>query len=155
MVSFKYLLGLAGVAAATVNSTVFGGQGQIRTLWNSAPYTDLGCLTSAGQWTANPSLCAVFTAVRPGSIFTLTTSAGPCEISGANFTCGAGNTPGQFGIWPWPNSPPKIESLRWGQYGLMSTPSPNPISASDAAVTLRYTSYWDSGYYVWLTWKGV
>lgn len=72
----------------------FTGKGQLRTLWNAGDHADLGCLTASGQWTANNALCGTFTAtqVDGGSLraFQLASSAGPCRIYGARFTCEAG-----------------------------------------------------------------
>lgn len=67
---------LAGAAAALD----FQGSGQIRTLWRNDTQPeafDLGCLTSKAQWTADETLCDVYTGVRKSnSSVILTTSAG-------------------------------------------------------------------------------
>ena len=86
----------AAVALPTASSPPqsFTGKGQLRALWNAGDHADLGCLTASGQWTANNALCGTFTAtqVDGGSLraFQLASSAGPCRIYGARFTCEAG-----------------------------------------------------------------
>lgn len=58
-------------------------------------------------------------------------------------------------IWPWPNSIPNVESLRYGQYGLMATWGQNPPIAKEEPQPIHFVSYREEGKYVWLTWAGL
>ena len=86
----------AALALPTASSPPqsFTGKGQLRALWNSGDHADLGCITASGLYTANNALCGTFTATQldGGSLraFQLASSAGPCRIYGARFTCEAG-----------------------------------------------------------------
>ncbi|KAK3370500.1 hypothetical protein B0H63DRAFT_317514 [Podospora didyma] len=160
MVSFTSLLSLAlaagGLAAA--KPTSFNGTGQIRTLWAYGDHSDLGCLTSAGLWTTDESLCGKFDAKRTNEspvMFTLASVEGPCQIYG-KFSCAKGNEPYIFGLWPWGNSVPGVECLRWGQYGLMASSGPrNPPLPTDPPQELHLTSASEEQKYVWLTFGSV
>ncbi|KAK3685282.1 hypothetical protein B0T22DRAFT_213975 [Podospora appendiculata] len=153
MVAIRNILAFAGLAAAGS----FNGTGQLRAQWNSGNYTDLGCITAEGLYTSNEDLCGSFDAkATTGSsmyTYTLTSPAGPCQIYGASLTCGKGNKAYQFGIWPWPNSIPNVESLRWGQYGLMASSGKNPPEPNDAPEDIHFVTFSETGKYVWLTWK--
>ncbi|KAK3326071.1 hypothetical protein B0H66DRAFT_146394 [Apodospora peruviana] len=158
MVSLKYLLGFATLASAARKLSIFRGTGQIRTLWNDGNHDDLGCLTDTGLWTSDETLCGVFEAARhnisPSKLtaFTLTSAAGPCQLHGARFTCEPGNEAYEFGTWPWPNSVPGVECLRWGQYGLMASFGRNPPSPADPPQEIHMVSSIEEGKYVWLAW---
>ncbi|KAK0727632.1 hypothetical protein B0T26DRAFT_636695 [Lasiosphaeria miniovina] len=144
---------MAGLAAAAVEYVGFNGTGQIRTVWGYGDQyrADLGCLTAAGLWTADDSRCDIFDAVRfNASTFTLASSAGPCRVLGAEFTCAKGNEGYYFGLWPWGNSIAGVECLRWGQYGLMASSGRNPPLATDPPQEIHLTSYIEEGKYVWL-----
>ncbi|KAK3308423.1 uncharacterized protein B0T15DRAFT_107736 [Chaetomium strumarium] len=137
----------------------FTGTGQLRTRWNDGDYADLGCLTETGLWTADNTLCGTFTATTLDSstlrTFTLTSAAGPCKILGARFTCQEGNEAYAFGIWPFPNSIPGVDCLRWGQYGLMASSAKNPPGLEDAPEEIHGATYSEVGKYVWLTWRSL
>ncbi|KAK4151832.1 hypothetical protein C8A00DRAFT_45018 [Chaetomidium leptoderma] len=152
------LASLAAGAAmpSTSSSQTFTGTGQLRTRWNEGDHADLGCLTNTGLWTANNKLCGTFTSTQLGGsslpVFSLATPAGPCKIYGAQFTCGQGNEAVAFGLWPWPNSIPGVDCLRWGQYGLMASSGRNPPNVEDPPQEIHLVSYIETGKYVWLTW---
>lgn len=58
-------------------------------------------------------------------------------------------------IWPFPNSIPGVDCLRYGQYGLMATRpgmGTNPPAESDPPQPIGFVSYIETGKYVWLTW---
>ena len=55
-------------------------------------------------------------------------------------------------IWPFPNSIPGVDCLRYGQYGLMASSGRNPPVAADAPEEIHLVSYSETGKYVWLTW---
>ncbi|KAK4035225.1 hypothetical protein C8A01DRAFT_38317 [Parachaetomium inaequale] len=138
----------------------FTGKGQLRALWNQGDHADLGCLTATGLWTADDSLCGTFTAAKLDTsslpTYTLTSAAGPCHIYGARFECGQGYQGYEFGIWPFPNSIPGKDCLRYGQYGLMgSSGQGGPPASGDPAVDIHFVSYSEKGKYVWLTWAAV
>ncbi|KAK3941017.1 hypothetical protein QBC46DRAFT_259682 [Diplogelasinospora grovesii] len=153
------LIGFASAApvtttATTTTSTSFSGTGQLRTQWSSGDYADLGCLTDSGEWTANDDICGQFTAVRPSqNQFTLTSRDGPCQYYGARFTCGPGNAQYTFGTWPFANSIPGVECLRWGLYGIMASWEKNPPDPSDAPEEIHLADYTEQGKYVWATWR--
>ena len=92
----------AGNSPTPRSTASFTGRGQIRTLWNQGDYADLGCLTAAGLWTTNNSLCGTFTgtALTTSSLptFRLSSSAGPCWIYGAQFKCEQGGAGYEFGV---------------------------------------------------------
>ncbi|KAH6641150.1 hypothetical protein F5144DRAFT_124211 [Chaetomium tenue] len=144
----------------TARSTAsFTGRGRIRALWNQGDYADLGCLTAGGLWTTNNALCGTFTgtAITTSSLptFKLSSSAGPCYIYGAQFKCEQGVAGYEFGIWPWPNSIPGKDCLRYGQYGLMASSGVGGPPAPGAAIDVHFVSYIEQGKYVWLTWAPV
>ncbi|VBB75938.1 Putative protein of unknown function [Podospora comata] len=135
----------------------FFGAGQIRTLWNQGDHSNLGCLTNTGLWTTNESQCGTFvskelTTGYSVKTFQLFTSAGPCSIYGAKFYCDKNATPFLFGLWPWPNSIPGVDSLRAGQYGLMATFGSNPPLKEEGPQEIHFVTYKETGKYVWLTW---
>ncbi|KAK3297243.1 uncharacterized protein B0H64DRAFT_372631 [Chaetomium fimeti] len=142
------------------STTGFTGRGQLRTLWNEGDHADLGCLTPAGLWTTDNAHCGTFTGTALGTsslpTFTLTSAAGPCRIYGGRFTCGGGDAGVEFGIWPFPNSIPGKDCLRYGQYGLMaSSGEGGPPAVGDPALEVHFVSYSEQGKYVWLTWAAV
>lgn len=55
-------------------------------------------------------------------------------------------------IWPFPNSIPGVDCLRYGQYGLMASSGRNPPVVADAPEEIHLVSYSETGKYVWLTW---
>ncbi|KAL2258656.1 hypothetical protein VTK26DRAFT_7962 [Humicola hyalothermophila] len=138
----------------------FVGLGQLRARWNEGDYADLGCLTETGRWTTDEGLCATFRATPLDGYstlptYTLTSAAGPCWIIGAAFECGWGKEPAKFGLWPFPNSIPGMDCLRYGNYGLMSASKGGPPKAEDGPQEIHFTSYSDPGKWVWLTWKSI
>ncbi|SPQ21426.1 536990c9-d2c6-4d05-980b-aaab1fa32765 [Thermothielavioides terrestris] len=142
----------------------FIGKGQLRTRWNDGDYADLGCLTDGGQWTANETLCGVFTGAplaQPTGMwqFTLTTAEGGCYIIGSEFKCDHGNptypTAYYFWVYPLPNAIPGVDCLGYSQYGLMASDGKNPPSPEDPPEEIHLVSYSEVGKYVWLTWRAL
>lgn len=149
-------LAVTGLGAVPWRVQGFEGKGQLRTVWWQGDHADLGCLTSAGLWTADEKLCGVFEAARADddrSLFTLSTEDGWCRIYGAQFTCN-GQEAYSFGTWPenWPNGIPGVQVLRFGQYGIMASSGRNPPEVVDKPQEIHFTSYNEVGKYVWLTW---
>ncbi|GAB1314683.1 hypothetical protein MFIFM68171_04893 [Madurella fahalii] len=146
----------SAVDLVDLRTKAFSGIGQLRTRWNEGDYADLGCLTDTGLWTSNDALCGTFRADQRDSfglaVFTLTSAAGPCRIYGGSFHCEKGNEAHEFGIWPFPNSIPGVDCLRYGKYGLMATWGKSPPSPADPPQELHMVSYAEKGKYVWLTW---
>ncbi|KAH6850522.1 hypothetical protein B0I37DRAFT_371818 [Chaetomium sp. MPI-CAGE-AT-0009] len=65
-------------------------------------------------------------------------------------------TSGGAQIWPFPNSVPGKDCLRYGQYGLMaSSGQGGPPAVGDAPLEVHFVSYSEQGKYVWLTWAAV
>ena len=97
------------VTAQSIPNTNFNGTGQIRTLL-LRPGTDEGCITNAGLWTVDESLCGVFTSNRDSNpehypSFTLSSPAGACGITRSSpsntyivFRCGGGVSAALFGV---------------------------------------------------------
>ena len=56
-------------------------------------------------------------------------------------------------IWPFPNSIPGVDCMRYGNYGLMASSKGGPPHGSPQEV--HFTSYSEPGKWVWLTWEGV
>ncbi|KAK3995537.1 hypothetical protein QBC44DRAFT_366325 [Cladorrhinum sp. PSN332] len=158
-------LGLAGFTVAAPSALdkreSFNGVGQIRAQWREGDYADLGCLTNAGKWTVDETLCGNFTATPfPGSFiysYSLETDSGPCYTYGASIVCDNGNTgyPTIFGLWPWPNAIPNTPSLRVGNYGLMATHGNNPPTIEEGPQSVHFVTYSEKGKWVWLTWKAL
>jgi hypothetical protein len=71
-------------------------------LWDQGDHADLGCLTAAGLWTTDDSLCGTFTGTRLNTsslpTYKLTSAAGPCYIYGAQFECGHWKQGYEFGV---------------------------------------------------------
>lgn len=92
----------------------FQGTGQLRALQGyptDGRGTDLGCLDSQGQWTANEAECDIFSGTRTNNYtITLTTSAGlPCGRDNIQFVCQAGLSAENTN---WQVSPPRATQLR-------------------------------------------
>lgn len=97
------LLALAAVASATD----FSGSGQIRALDSDDLTSDLGCLTDAGAWTKDETLCGTFTATRSGSSATVVSAEGPCTISSTTaIGCASGNSAFTYAV----SSPLQVDS---------------------------------------------
>ncbi|KAK4118745.1 hypothetical protein N657DRAFT_650938 [Parathielavia appendiculata] len=162
-------LTLSSLAVSTALPTTssspmsFTGKGQLRTLWSDGDHTDLGCITDAGLWTGNNTLCGTFTGTPTSNsnlrTFNLTSAAGPCRIWGSTFICEQwnGGYPSiyEFGIWPYPNSIPGVDCLRWSKYGMMGNPEGNPTGPEDSPREIRLLSYIEKPKWVWLTWESL
>ncbi|KAK4182568.1 hypothetical protein QBC35DRAFT_444985 [Podospora australis] len=155
-----------GVASTAAQSTYFSGLGQVRTFYVRDNHEDLGCLTSAGKWTTNNSLCGNFTANRAtpspnySVSWTLSTSAGPCGIETVTLKCKPGITPAVFGNWGDPATNgggpvPGREILRYGAYGVFaSSLGNNPPTPQEGPAEIRLYSASDEGKWVWLGFNG-
>lgn len=93
---------LLSTASAERNTKDFTGLGQIRTLYIGRGHDDLGCLTSAGKWTANESLCGTFAAEQISDVtfHLFAPKVGGCGVDVATFKCGDGVKGGIFGVCP-------------------------------------------------------
>jgi hypothetical protein len=92
---------LLSTASAGQNRKDFTGLGQIRTLYIGRGHDDLGCLTSAGKWTTDESLCGTFAAAQISDVtfHLFAPKAGGCGIDVATFKCGDGVQGGAiFGV---------------------------------------------------------
>ncbi|KAK6084335.1 hypothetical protein SCUP515_01449 [Seiridium cupressi] len=145
------LAALAGVASATT----FNGTGQLRTLSSLTADrgTDLGCLTNAGNWTTEDSLCGTFTGTRSGSVYTTLTSLdGPCTIDDSKFTCGTDLTALQF--WAWTGLLDNYDVLAHSEQITYSSSS-NISEVSDSSVPIRTYRTTDPKPWVWLGWSAI
>ncbi|KAL2131974.1 hypothetical protein VTI74DRAFT_4375 [Chaetomium olivicolor] len=152
----------------------FTGLGQIRTFYIGQTHDDLGCLTSAGQWTVDEKLCGVFKAKRPEEqIITLASigtgnatgvdsqqgaevSVAECGIDVAKFKCGGGVNGAVFGTWTTKGPIPGHEVLRYSQYGVFATDaedSPPPLTGP--ALDIHFYSGIEKGKWVWLGWRSL
>ncbi len=89
----------------------FAGHGQIRTLYIGRGHDDLGCLTSAGKWTADDAQCGTFASERIGnSTFHLSVPEGGCGVDVATFKCGASVEAAIFGVRSRFLCPPRLRA---------------------------------------------
>jgi uncharacterized membrane protein len=93
---------LLSTTTAAYETKDFTGLGQIRTVYIGSNHEDLGCLTSAGQWTVDESQCGTFVTAQIdnsyGQFHLFSTEAGACGIDVATFKCGDGVKWSIFGV---------------------------------------------------------
>ncbi|KAK3301724.1 uncharacterized protein B0T15DRAFT_321892 [Chaetomium strumarium] len=143
------------------------GQGQVRTRYIQNPYPDLGCLTSAGQWTTNEALCGVFEtswinnytfylSSVPSNGPSANSKAGACGIDVNNFRCGGGVREAVFGTFGNGGPIEGHPTLRYAQYGVMATNAQDsPPSVTQAPVAIHFYTGVEKGKWVWLAWKAL
>ncbi|AEO69690.1 uncharacterized protein THITE_2053822 [Thermothielavioides terrestris NRRL 8126] len=141
-------------AAAADTPQDFTGLGEIRTLYIWPDHPDLGCLTSAGQWTTNETLCGSFTTQWTSNLtfYLSATATGSCGIDGATFRCG---DPDIFGTPGGTGGPiPGHDILRYGQYGIMAADADDaPPAPQDPPLDIHFYTGSEKGKYVFLGWK--
>lgn len=103
MLSKTILLALSALLPAVCaeqKRSDFVGLGQLRTLYIGTGHEDLGCLTSAGQWTVDESQCGVFAAapLDNGVFHLFAPKTGGCGVDVATFKCGGGVKGATFGV---------------------------------------------------------
>ncbi|KAH8194112.1 hypothetical protein TruAng_011725 [Truncatella angustata] len=118
----------------TVSALNFNGTGEVRTLSSANDVgSDLGCLTDAGMWTKNDTLCGTFTGYRDAdsTSFTISSTEGPCTLDGLYFECGEDIDSLTF--WAWSGLITGYDVLAYGESVTFSS----PMNASETLRPVR------------------